>query len=62
MFALGVLYRDGKGVTLNTEKALAWFMLAAKYGNPDAAAQVKAISAQVGSNRSRGRSETPRST
>jgi hypothetical protein len=49
MFALGVMYRDGKGVTFNPEKALVWFMLAAQYGNPDAAAQVKTISAQVGS-------------
>jgi TPR repeat protein len=47
MFALGNLYNEGKGVTQDRQQALMWFILAAKYGDPDAGKQVTALSAEL---------------
>ena len=35
-FELGILYRKGEGVPQSYEKALNWYLLAAKQGHPDA--------------------------
>ena len=47
MFALGNLYNESKGVPPDRQKALMWFILAAKYGNPDASKQVAAVSSEL---------------